>query len=43
MEGQVGISDESIEGGEEEGHEDQDEDEHCEDEIENLLDGMCAD
>ena len=43
LESQVRISGESIEEGEDEDNEDQDEDELCEDEIEKLLDGICAD
>ena len=43
MESQVGISGDNIEEGEDEDNEDQDQDENCEDEIEQLLDGMCAD
>ena len=41
MESQVRISGGSIEEGEHEYHEYLYEDEHCEDEIEHLLDGMC--
>ena len=43
LESQVGIGGEIIEEGEVEDHNDQDEYEHYEDEIEQLLDGMCAD
>ena len=43
MESRVEIIGESIEKGEDEYHKDSDEDEHCEDEIEQLLDGMCSD
>ena len=43
LESQVGIGDESIEEGEYEDHEDQDEDEHYDDEIEKLMYGMRAD
>ena len=43
LEGQVGLGGESIEEGEHEDNEDQDEDDHCEDEIDQLLDGTCAD
>ena len=40
LESQVGISGEIIEESEYEDHKDQDEDGHCEDEIDQLLDGM---
>ena len=43
LESQVGVGGERIEEGEDEYHKDQDEDKHCEYEIEQLLYGICAD
>ena len=43
LESQFGISGEIIEEGEDEDNEDQDYGQHCEDEIEQLLDRICAD